>query len=208
MTKKDQLQSEVLQKFSEIVGKSLHIDPLVVTPDSYLDELGAESLDLIEISMETEAQFDVWLPEKSILDTAAEVFGPGVLEKDGYLTEEGKRLMKCRMPDEDAAAFSGEVAVKDLRHYFQKVGTWTRMIESLLEHTPRVCAACGGPLQSTLALRMKCVNCALEVSLRSGEEINREWVKEYHEKEYRSRAESPAAEMPAVESAAAQSAAQ
>src|SRR5579863_2804646 len=147
MTHTDQSNSEVLARFSELVGKSLHIDPSLVTPDTYLDDLGAESLDLIEITMETESQFDVWLPEKSILDIASEIFGPGVLEKDGLLTEQGKRLMQRRMPPEDAADFEGEIAVKDLRHYFMKVGTWIRMIESLLEHTPRACSACGGPVQ-------------------------------------------------------------
>jgi acyl carrier protein len=177
-------EPEILEKFSQIVGKSLRVDPALVTAEAYLEDLGAESLDLIEITMETESQFDIWLPEKSILDVAAEVFGAGSLEKDGYLTAEGKRLMACRMPDADAAAFTGEVAVHDLRHYFLKVGTWTRMIGSLLQHTPRVCSKCGGALQASIGLRMKCEKCAAEVSLRSGEEINREWVKQYYEKEY------------------------
>jgi acyl carrier protein len=192
MTNTQYSQSEVLEKFSQIVAKSLHIDPSLVTQDVYLDELGAESLDLIEITMETESQFDVWLPEKSILDTAAEVFGQGVLEKDGYLTDEGKRLMTARMPSSDASAFAGEVAVKDLRHYFMRVCTWIRMIESLLEHTPRVCASCGGSMLASLGLRMKCSKCGQEISLRSGEEINREWVQEFYAKDYGSRTERQA----------------
>ena len=68
------------------------------TPDVQLTDLGAESLDLIEISMETESQFHIFLPDKSILETAVEVFGPDVLEKDGYLTDAGKRLMLRRLP--------------------------------------------------------------------------------------------------------------
>jgi acyl carrier protein len=185
----DQAKSEVSQKFAEIVGKSLRIEPLLVTPDAHLDELGAESLDLIEITMESEAQFGIWIPEKPILDTAAEIFGPGVLEKDGYLTEEGKRLMRRRMPAADAAAFTGEVAVKDLRRYFLQVSTWTRMIEALLEHTPRTCSTCGGAFHSSTGLRVKCAGCGLEVSVPSGEEINRAWVQEYYEKDAGSRAE-------------------
>jgi len=193
-----QTSSEVLDKFAQIVAKSLRIDASLVTPGAYLDELGAESLDLIEITMETEAQFDIWLPEKSILDTAAEVFGPGVLEKDGYLTKDGKLLMTRRMPAEDAAAFAGEVAVKDLRHYFMKVCTWTRMIESLLEHTPRICSECGAALRASLGLRMKCAGCGHEVSLRSGEEINREWVRQYYAEEYSSGNEIRAAHCAAL----------
>jgi acyl carrier protein len=175
---------KVLQKFSAIVAKSLHIDAATVVPDAYLDELGAESLDLIEISMEVESQFNIWMAEKSILDTAREVFGTGVLEKDGYLTEAGKALMRRRMPESAASTLTGEVAVKDLTRYFMKVSTWTYVIQSLMEQTPKECAQCGGALQNSSTLKMKCESCGLEISLRSGEELNRDWVREYYKEVY------------------------
>ena len=50
--------------------------------------------------METETAFDVWLPEKSILDTAAEIFGPDILVREGLLTEAGKEMLRRRMPPE------------------------------------------------------------------------------------------------------------
>jgi acyl carrier protein len=177
--------SEILRRFAQIVANSLRIESSEVHPEDYLDELGAESLDLIEISMETETQFNIWLPEKSILETATEVFGHGVLEQNGYLTEAGKQLMQRRMPDNDRDAFAGDVSVKDLRRYFMKINTWVRMIQSLMEHTPNQCAACCGTLLVSSAQRLKCAQCAAETSMRSGEEVNRQWVVEYYEKEYR-----------------------
>src|SRR5690242_1158179 len=124
-------ESEVFDKFAQIVARSLRIDAAQIAPDSQLNDLGAESLDLIEITMETETQFHIFLPDKSILETAVEVFGSDVLEKEGYLTEEGKRLLSRRMPIADAQAFAGAVAVKDLQSYFLKVSTWVRMIQDL-----------------------------------------------------------------------------
>ena len=185
MINTDMSESQILEKFSQVVAKSLRIDSSQVTSDAYLDELGAESLDLIEITMETESQFNIFLPDKSILDTAVDVFGPGVLEKDGYLTEEGKRLMRHRMPETDAQAFMGDVSVNDLKRYFLKVSTWIRMVQGLMEHTPQVCAACGGGMVASMGFRFKCSACAQEVTLRSGEEINREWVQKYRDEEYR-----------------------
>jgi len=184
-------ESEVLDKFAQIVAKSLRIDASMVTPDVHLNDLGAESLDLIEITMETESQFHIFLPDKSILETAVEVFGPGILEKDGYLTEEGKRLMFGRMPEADQRAFSGEVATKDLQAYFLKVATWVRMIQGLAEYTPGECAECGGAMVPSMGFRMKCAKCGQEITLRSGEELNREWVREYYEKGYRPGAGAP-----------------
>jgi acyl carrier protein len=184
-------ESEVFDKIAQIVAKSLRIETSQVAMDAHLNDLGAESLDLIEITMETETQFHIFLPDKSILETAVEVFGPDILEKDGYLTEEGKRLLLQRMPEADAGAFEGEVAVKDLQAYFLKVGTWVRMIQGLAEYTPAECVSCGGAMAPSMGFRMKCSQCGQEITLRSGEELNREWVREYYDREYRPQAEAP-----------------
>jgi acyl carrier protein len=175
----NQSNSEILKRFAGIIAGSLHVDPARVTLDAYLDDLGAESLDLIEITMESEAAFDVWIPEKSILDTAIEVRGPGILARDGYLTEEGRRLMMRRLPEEEAEALPERISVQDLNRYFLKVSTWVRMISELAHQTPRVCAGCGAALAATPGLRMKCTACSREFPLRSGEELNREWVRGY-----------------------------
>src|SRR5271168_858811 len=115
-------EAQIHDKFADIVAASLRIDPEKVTMDAHLmDDLGGESLDLIEITMETESAFDVWLPEKSILDTAAEVFGPGVLVREGVLTEAGKELLRRRLPAESGHLFEGEVTAKALLSYFLTV---------------------------------------------------------------------------------------
>jgi len=182
MEKPIRSESEILERFAEIVGDSLRIERSQVTAEAYLDDLGAESLDLIEITMESEAAFDIWISEKSILDTAIEVFGPGVLEQDGYLTPEGRLLMMRRLPEAEVSTMPERVAVQDLRRYFLKVSTWVRMISERAAHTPRVCAACGAGLAPTPGLRMKCTGCVQELALRSGEELNRAWVRDYHSK--------------------------
>lgn len=178
-------EAEILEQFSNLVAKSLRISPAKVTADADLSgDLGAESLDLIEITMETETLFNIWLPQKSILETAAEVFGRDVLVKDGFLTSEGKQLLSKRLPVEDAYLFQGEVAVKDLNSYFLRVGTWVNMIDGLVRHTPTRCSDCGGALSGGSSFDMKCKDCGRVVPLQSGEELNLEWVRDYYEKEY------------------------
>ncbi len=172
-------EEQIQEKFAAIVAQSLHIDAKQVAPDVHLDDLGAESLDLIEISMEVESQFRVWLPEKSILQTAIEIYGPNVIEREGFLTPTGKALLEARMPAEDASHFEGEVSLKDVNQYFLLVSTWIRMIDGLLSFTPAACAACGGALEPSLGFRLKCASCGAEMTLRSGDEINREWVEDF-----------------------------
>ncbi len=178
-------EAEIFDKFKEIVASSLRVEPDRVTWGSHLDtDLGAESLDLIEITMEAESAFNIWISEKNILDIAAETFGEGVLQKDGVLTEAGKQLLRRRLPEADAGLFEGEVTVKDLQRYFLRVGTWVQMISNLANASPRECAKCGGILVPATGLRMKCVDCAEEVALPSGEELNSKWVQDYYQNEY------------------------
>jgi acyl carrier protein len=178
-------EAQIYEKFADIVAASLRIEREKVTMEAHLmNDLGAESLDLIEITMECESAFDVWLPEKSILDTAAEVFGPDVLVREGILTDVGKELLRHRMPPESAHLFEGEVAVKALQSYFLTVRSWVALIERLRQYTPTTCDACGGPLKAETGFRLQCTSCSKQVSLRSGEELNRAWVQQYYDQAY------------------------
>jgi acyl carrier protein len=178
-------EAQIYDKFADVVTASLRIERERVTMDAHIvDDLNAESLDLIEITMETEAAFDVWLPEKNILDTAAEVFGPDVLVQDGLLTEAGKELLRRRMPPESAGLFDGDITTKTLHTYFLTVRSWVALIERLLQYTPVTCDACGGPLAVETGFRMQCTQCHKQVSLRSGDDLNREWVQQYYDQEY------------------------
>ena len=170
---------EILSRFAVIVSRSLHVEVAKVTEDAYLDDLGAESLDLIEISMGAEEAFDIWLSEKSILQTAKDVFGHDVLEQNGVLTGTGKALLAARMPELDSTVLMGEVTVSSLNRQFMRVGGWVRMIAGLIAASPLACPQCGGELGRALAFKRKCAQCGAESALVSGEELNRQWVLDY-----------------------------
>ena len=174
---------EILERFADIVARSLRIEPQRVTTDAYLSELGAESLDLLEITMEAEDEFAILMPQKDILQVAQEFFGPGVLVHEGAVTEQGAKFLQRRMPE-----FSGSIAagttVAEVGRVFQRVGTWVRVIQGLIEHSPTSCPSCAGPLSKPLAGRLKCSACATEVDLPAGDDLNRRWVEEYHRLEH------------------------
>jgi acyl carrier protein len=176
-------EPEIFQRFADIVARSLRIEPKGVTPDAYLSDLGAESLDLLEITMEVEDEFAILMPQKDILQVAKGIFGPDVLVQDGIVTERGAKFLQRRMPE-----FSGSIAagtpVAEVARVFQRIGTWVRVIQGLIEHSPTTCPSCAGPLSKPLAGRMKCPACATEVDLPAGDDLNRRWVEEYHRLEH------------------------
>jgi len=189
-------REDVRERFARIVADSLRLEPSEVTEDAYLDDLGAESLDLAEISMETEEAFDILISQKTILDTATEVFGPGVLVKEGRLTEDGKRLLRRRMPDYEGSL--DDVTEADLDRLFLRVGSWVRMIAGLMEHTPRSCPECDAAFGKSVAGRLTCRQCGHECDIPSGDEINAQWVRRYYEQDHQSRGEDRSPTAPAA----------
>ena len=56
--------SEVLDKVVEIVCNQLTVNKEDVTPDSsFVEDLGADSLDTVELIMEFEKEFDIQIPD-------------------------------------------------------------------------------------------------------------------------------------------------
>ena len=56
--------SEVAEKITQIVVEHLGVDVSKVTPEaSFIDDLGADSLDNVELVMAFEEEFDIEIPD-------------------------------------------------------------------------------------------------------------------------------------------------
>ncbi len=63
--------SDTAERVKKIVAENLGVEPEKVTEDaSFIDDLGADSLDIVELVMAFEEEFDVEIP-----DEAAEKIG-------------------------------------------------------------------------------------------------------------------------------------
>ncbi len=55
----------VLKKIKEIISQQLGIDPDEITLESsFIDDLGADSIDMVELVMAMESEFDLEIAEK------------------------------------------------------------------------------------------------------------------------------------------------
>ncbi len=56
---------DVFSKVKEIIVDQLGVDEEEVTPDaSFIDDLGADSLDIVELIMAFEEEFDIEIPDE------------------------------------------------------------------------------------------------------------------------------------------------
>jgi acyl carrier protein len=60
------MTSEVLmEKIKELVAERLGVDEAEITEEAkFIDDLGADSLDLVELIMDLESEFDLEIPEE------------------------------------------------------------------------------------------------------------------------------------------------
>ena len=73
-------------KIKEIIVEQLGVDPEKVKPEaSFIDDLGADSLDIVELVMAMEEEFDLEIPDEEAekLRTVGDV--TSYLEKKGKL---------------------------------------------------------------------------------------------------------------------------
>ncbi|MCX6340386.1 MAG: acyl carrier protein [Candidatus Aureabacteria bacterium] len=57
--------SDIAQRVKDIVVEQLGVNPDEVTPDaSFIDDLGADSLDTVELVMALEEEFDAEIPDE------------------------------------------------------------------------------------------------------------------------------------------------
>ncbi len=57
--------SEITRKVTKIIAQKLGVDESEVKPESnFIEDLGADSLDTVELVMELEKEFDVSIPDE------------------------------------------------------------------------------------------------------------------------------------------------
>ncbi len=57
---------EIMEKVRELVAERLGVDDDEVTEDAkFIDDLGADSLDIVELIMDLESEFDLEIPDES-----------------------------------------------------------------------------------------------------------------------------------------------
>ncbi|MGM0369140.1 MAG: acyl carrier protein [Bacillota bacterium] len=59
---------DVAEKVKEIIAEELALDLEEVTEDATFDDLGADSLDIVEVVMAFEDEFDVAIPDEDAED--------------------------------------------------------------------------------------------------------------------------------------------
>jgi acyl carrier protein len=175
---------EVSRSVRAVVASSLELPLEDVRLESSLYELGAESLDLLEMAFKLEKEYQIRFPTTGILERAGQHFGKDTLSSNGVVTELGLRLLQMGMPELNPEVLKPGLRDIDVTKMIE-VQSFVRITMRLLEakaQFPRTCAQCGGQLiESTMMPEFECAECGHIVAVPSGDDILLQDLIELHQ---------------------------
>jgi acyl carrier protein len=163
-------------KVRQAVANSLEIEVENVHLDhSLVQDLGAQSLDMLDIAFALEREFRIQFPQTDLLQRASSHFGEDALvNEDGFVTDFGLQLLRGGMPEIDPVRLEPPTLAADVIKLIT-VQTFVRLVLRLIEvkdQFPRKCPLCGSQtIESDVLPEFVCPNCGDTRPLPTGDEV-------------------------------------
>ncbi|HKW27783.1 MAG TPA: acyl carrier protein [Verrucomicrobiae bacterium] len=108
-------RQEIFEELKPLLVEVLGVPPEKVRLESVLvSDLGAESIDLLDLSFRIEEKFEVRIEANEIERDAIQRLPGGVYEKDGYLTQAAIGEIRKSLPELDPGKFAKGLRKMDL----------------------------------------------------------------------------------------------
>lgn len=165
---------DIERRVIAILAAALDCKPSDIVPSMSLQDLGAESLDFLDIAFRIEKEFRIRMPRLNVLQRAEEHFGEGVLVTDGLLTPVGLEVLRRTMPEVDPARFKPGLRAAEIGRLLS-ADTFVRIVRRMLTATRdalTACPACGGTLEpSATTCEAICAACRALVPFPPGDDV-------------------------------------
>jgi len=111
-------RDEVFEKVQEVLVDALGLDDDEVTKDATLmGDLGAESIDFLDIVFRLEKAFDIKVPREELFPAEAVLNNPEFVS-GGKLTDKGLAELRDKMPHTDLTEFEKDPDVNKIADLF------------------------------------------------------------------------------------------
>ncbi|MEO5359975.1 MAG: phosphopantetheine-binding protein [Nitrospirota bacterium] len=172
----------VIDELKKAAAETLAIDVATIKTDSSLvKDLGAESLDFLDINYRIEQTFSIKMARHFIIEHIEEMFGEGTaLDSDGRLTEKAVKLMRIRLdaavegsalealkPGMDMDALPAMITIRSM------AGSIMDILDTLPENCPECDKSAWKKVNDT---RIVCKECSAEAAYKNGDDLIKEWL--------------------------------
>ena len=170
-------EQKVFDEVKKAIVETLRVDEKDIKPESSLiKDLGAESLDFLDINYRLEQKFGIKMARHFILEHVEETFGEGsAIDEDGQLTDKGVALLQVRFGDEGSQFTKG--MDMDLLPTLITVQLMTRGVMDILDSLPDTCPHCGNAAWKTGdGEKISCGSCGELAPFTNGDDLIKQWL--------------------------------
>ncbi len=169
-------EEKVLEELKKAIVETLRVEESTITPESSLiNDLGAESLDFLDINYRLEQAFGMKMGRHFVLEHIEEMFGEGTaIDEDGCLTDKAVEVLKLRfgdkMPDLKAGMDMDEVPA------MITVQSMVLGVMDILNSLPEKCACGSQEWKSDDGIKVKCGSCGESAAFENGDDMIKAWL--------------------------------
>jgi acyl carrier protein len=170
-------EQKVIEELKKAIVETLRADENSIQPESsFIRDLGAESLDFLDINYRLEQTFGIKMARHFVLEHIEEMFGEGTaIDDEGRLTDRAVELLKVRfgenMPDIKPGMDMDEVPT------LITVQSIASGVMDILNSLPEKCSHCGSNMwKSDDGARIRCGSCKESAIFTNGDDLTKEWL--------------------------------
>lgn len=178
-------EEKVFEELKKAVVETLRVDEDAIKAESSLiKDLGAESLDFLDINYRLEQIFGIKMARHFILEHIEEMFGEGsAIDENGQLTDKAISLLKMRYGDTYGDVSEG--MDMDTVPTLITVGSMTQGVLDIMDSLPEKCTNCGNAAWKTDdGIKVLCGSCGKFAAFTNGDDLIKTWLTSIQEERH------------------------
>ena len=176
-------EEQVYGEVRKAIAETLRVSEASIQPDhSLIGDLGAESLDFIDMNYRLEQRFHLGMPRRYLVEHMEEFFGEGTaIDHEGRITETAVSILKARLGPVGQNLRVG-MAVEEIP-ILVTPRTLVEIVQEILASCPETCPSCGAEEWTvTDGAVITCRGCGKAAALATGDELVKKWLAEFKAK--------------------------
>ena|SRR6202142_2018427 len=175
-------EEKVIGEVKKAVAETLSSDADAIQPDSsMIKDLGAESLDFLDINYRLEQAFGIKMARHFILEHIEDMFGEGTaIDENGQLTEKAVQFLQARYGD-SFPGFKANMDMDEIPALFT-IRTMSAGVIDILNTLPEKCTNCGNSAwKSSDGIKIVCGSCGDPAVFTNGDDLIKQWLTKIQE---------------------------
>ncbi len=175
-------EDKVMEELKKAIVETLRVDEAEIKPEtSLINDLGAESLDFLDINYRLEQAFGMKMARHFVLEHIEEIHGEGsAIDENGQLTDKAVQTLKIRFGDNVPGLKPG--MDMDEVPALVTVDSIAKGVKDILDSLPAACAKCNhSEWQTDDGSHLKCGSCGEPAPYANGDDLIKDWLSKVQE---------------------------